>query len=65
MKLSKLIDSNVSLHRYRHTLATELMTKPERNLHIAKDLLGHTNIKTTLEYVTTDVEMLRAGVDCR
>lgn len=64
-KISEISKSKVSPHRFRHTLGTDLMKKPERNLHLVKDLLGHTSIKTTLEYVTTDVDMLRECVDCR
>lgn len=63
--LSKSIGSRVSAHRFRHTLCTDLMQSPDRNLHIAMEMLGHTNSKTTLEYVTTDVEMLRESVDSR
>lgn len=36
------------------------MKKPERNLHL--ELLGHSDIKTTLEYVTVDIDMLRECV---
>lgn len=63
--LSASIGSRISAHRFRHTLCTDLMQSPDRNLHIAMEMLGHTNTKTTLEYVTTDVEMLRESVDAR
>ncbi len=62
-KISEITNSRISPHRFRHTIGTDLMKKPERNLHLVKELLGHTNIKTTLEYVTVDVEMLRECVE--
>lgn len=62
-KISNITNSRISPHRFRHTIGTDLMKKPERNLHLVKELLGHTNIKTTLEYVSVDVEMLRECVE--
>lgn len=64
-KISEISESCISPHRFRHTIGTDLMKKPERNLHLVKELLGHTNIKTTLEYISTDVDMLRECVDFR
>jgi len=49
----------VSPHRFRHTIGTDLMNRPNANLHVVKELLGHTNISTTLEYVTPDMEQIR------
>lgn len=62
-KISEITNCRISPHRFRHTIGTDLMKKPERNLHLVKELLGHTNIKTTLEYVSVDVEMLRECVE--
>ncbi|PAU63906.1 hypothetical protein BZL41_11340 [Pseudomonas sp. PIC25] len=39
--------------------------KAERNLHGVRDLLGHTNIRTTLEYIDVDLAMLRQLVNER
>ncbi len=36
-------------HKYRHTYATYLVSK-ELEVNIVKELLGHTDIKTTLSY---------------
>ena len=47
-------------HRFRHTIATDLMRHPERNIHITKSLLNHSNIATTLGYIETDYELMRA-----
>ena len=47
-------------HRFRHTIATDLMRHPERNIHRTKSLLNHSNIATTLGYIETDYELIRA-----
>ncbi|MDP1255169.1 site-specific integrase, partial [Klebsiella pneumoniae] len=47
-RLSKECGFAVSPHRFRHTLATELMKAPERNLQLVKDLLGHRSVSTTM-----------------
>jgi len=54
-RLSKECNFAISPHRFRHTLATELMKAPERNLPLVKNLLGHTSVATTLEYINLDV----------
>lgn len=48
---------------YRHTVATELMQKPEQNLYVTQKLLGHRDIKVTLSYIEHNVEMLRSCVE--
>ncbi|MDR5907537.1 tyrosine-type recombinase/integrase [Franzmannia qiaohouensis] len=63
--LSEACGCRITPHRFRHTLGTELMREPDRNLHITKALLGHSSVKTTLEYVHTDVEMLRPHLENR
>ncbi|WP_135710943.1 site-specific integrase [Actinobacillus porcinus] len=60
--LSKLVGFSVSPHRFRHTVATNLMKNPQ-NLYITKQLLGHSNISVTLEYIEYDAETLRSSVD--
>ncbi|EGH49676.1 hypothetical protein PSYPI_47718, partial [Pseudomonas syringae pv. pisi str. 1704B] len=39
---------------FRHTIASEMMRQPERNIHITKNLLNHSNIATTMEYIEPD-----------
>jgi site-specific recombinase XerD len=58
-KLSKLTTQRVSSHRLRHTLATELMRDPDRNIHTVKDILGHKHIATTLKYVSVNEAQMR------
>ncbi|MGV6989250.1 tyrosine-type recombinase/integrase [Testudinibacter sp. P80/BLE/0925] len=62
-KLYERTDFGISPHRFRHTVATNLMRNPEQNLYVTQKLLGHKNIKTTLEYIEHDVDMLRDCVE--
>lgn len=58
-QLSRCLHYPISPHRFRHTLATQLMKKPDRNIHLVKELLGHSSINTTLEYIESDMEQLK------
>ncbi|MBY6257767.1 tyrosine-type recombinase/integrase [Phytobacter diazotrophicus] len=53
----------VSPHRFRHTIATNLMSMPERNLKMAQDLLGHSTPTVTLQYVESDIEKVRSVLE--
>ncbi len=58
----KLIDKlgvRMTPHRFRHTLATDLMKQPERNIHLTKSLLNHSNIATTMSYIEADYDHMR------
>lgn len=55
-RLTKECGFPVSPHRFRHTLASTLMSAPERNLYMVKTMLGHRNVSTTLEYVEIDLK---------
>lgn len=57
--LSESIDVKVSPHRFRHTIATELMRNPDRDIHVVKELLGHRNIATTLSYISVNHDQMR------
>lgn len=39
------------------------MKSPVRNVILLKDLLGHTSISTSLEYIETNCEQLRSCLD--
>lgn len=56
-RLSKECVFAVSPHRFRHTLATELMKSPDRNLQMVKGLLGHRSITTTMEYIDINLDV--------
>lgn len=57
-RLSKECGFPVSPHRFRHTLATELMRSPDRILQLVKELLGHRSVSTTMEYVEMNMEVV-------
>ena len=52
--------SNVHPHRFRRTFATGLANRGMDTREIQK-LLGHSNINTTLEYICTDTEGVKAS----
>lgn len=54
-RLAKECQFEVSPHRFRHTLATEMMKSPDQNLNTAKNVLGHSSMTSTLEYIESDV----------
>lgn len=62
-RLSKDCRFAVSPHRFRHTLATELMKAPDRNLTLVKDLLGHTSVATTLEYINLNTRAVGQALE--
>ncbi|AMB88293.1 recombinase XerC [Pseudomonas agarici] len=59
-KLTTALGVRMTPHRFRHTLATDLMRQPERNIHLTKSLLNHSNIATTLSYIEVDYDHMRA-----
>jgi len=52
---------NFHFHDLRHTCATRLL-RATGNLRVVKDLLGHTDIKTTLRYAHVSTEDLRGAM---
>lgn len=60
--ISQKIGVRVSPHRFRHTIATNLMKDPE-NVYVVQKLLGHKNIKITLSYIEYDVELIRNKIN--
>ena len=59
-KLTEKMGVRMPPHRFRHTPATNLMRQPERNIHLTKSLLNHSNIATTRAYIETDYGYMRA-----
>lgn len=62
-RLSNILNGRISSHRLRHTMATELAKGPNRDLKALQQVLGHTNLSTTLEYVHPEPEQLRRFLD--
>ncbi|QIQ70849.1 site-specific integrase [Pseudomonas coronafaciens] len=58
-KLTAMTGVRMTPHRFRHTIASEMMRQPERNIHITKNLLNHSNIATTMEYIEPDYDVMR------
>ncbi|WP_281687537.1 tyrosine recombinase XerC [Pseudomonas citronellolis] len=58
-KLIGKLGVRMTPHRFRHTLATDLMKQPERNIHLTKSLLNHSNIATTMSYIEADYDHMR------
>lgn len=58
-KLIEKLGVRMTPHRFRHTLATDLMKQPERNIHVTKNLLNHSNIATTMSYIEADYDHMR------
>lgn len=64
-KLIALTGTRMTPHRFRHTLASDLMRQPERNIHLTKLLLNHSNIATTMEYIEPDYDVMRTVMNER
>lgn len=58
-RLSSKLGARYSPHRFRHTLASEMMREPDRNIQTVKELLGHSHINTTMGYVSVNIEQMR------
>lgn len=62
-RLSVECRCTISPHRFRHTIATEMMKSPDRNLKLVQTLLGHSSVAVTLEYVEGNIDSLRMALD--
>lgn len=64
-RLSRTLGKTISPHRFRHTLATKLLRGPYPDIKTVQDLLGHTDMRMTLEYVEVDMDNLRSLLSAR
>ena len=63
-RLSDATGIRIATHRLRHTLATVLANHPNVNMKSVQELLGHSDLRTTLEYyVETNVEQMRSTLE--
>ncbi len=60
--LSEQLNFKVSPHRFRHTVATTIL-KNSDNIYIVQKILGHQSIRTTMQYIGHDIELLRNGIE--
>jgi len=56
-RLSKTLGIRITPHRLRHTMATELAAR--KDIRTLQQLLGHTDIQTTMQYVHPDMDRMR------
>ncbi len=50
-RFSKSTGISVSPHRFRHTMATELGNMPDTNIFVLANILGHSDLRVTRQYV--------------
>ena len=62
-RLSAECRCTISPHRFRHTIATEMMKSPDRNLKAVQTLLGHSSVAVTMEYVEGNMDSLRVALE--
>lgn len=62
-RLSTECRCTITPHRFRHTIATDMMKSPDRNLKVVQTLLGHSSVAVTLEYVEGNMDSLRLALD--
>lgn len=60
--LSEQLNFRVTPHRFRHTVATTIL-KNSNNIYMAQKILGHQSIRTTMQYIGHDIELLRNGIE--
>lgn len=61
-RIASRLNIKFSPHRLRHTLATNLVHANVDLVHI-KDMLGHSDLKTTAGYIEPSIERLKTAVD--
>ncbi|WP_172600394.1 tyrosine-type recombinase/integrase [Sulfurivermis fontis] len=57
-RLSEALEEPITSHRLRHTMATMLAVHGD--IRTLQEILGHTNLSTTMVYVHPDVERMRS-----
>ncbi len=62
-RLSRDMGEKISAHRLRHTMATKLATSGKVDMKTLQYILGHTDIRTTMDYVHPDMNVVRQAMD--
>ena len=63
LRLSALSNTSLSCHRLRHRIATRLLESDATHVRNVQALLGHTNVTTTLGYVSPNLKAIRAAIE--
>ena len=58
-RLAKNTGITVSPHRFRHTMASQLGNLPNVNIMALSDILGHSDLRITQQYIETDLKPQR------
>lgn len=61
-RLSDALGEHISCHRLRHTTGTELVRGPNPDFKAVQQILGHTDLRTTLLYIHPDLDQLRSAL---
>ncbi len=62
--LSKAVGVHITPHRLRHTIATALANHPNVKVKAVQELLGHSDLRTTLDYyVEVNTDHLRQTIE--
>lgn len=64
-QLSRYCGTRISPHRFRHTLATDLMRSKGRDVYLTQQVCGHTDLRSTMQYINPDVDTLREYLEQR
>jgi integrase len=59
-KLSQVLGERITPHRLRHTMATELAQGEYPDLKSLQYLLGHTDVRMTMEYINPEMRQIQS-----
>lgn len=62
-RLSGILGEKVSPHRLRHTFATILVNTNQNDLKSIQQMLGHTDVRMTMEYIEVNLDDMRRMVN--
>jgi Site-specific recombinase XerD len=63
--ISERLGFMVSSHRFRHTLGSDLANRPNANIFLIKEALGHQDIRVTMSYLEADLTAIREMLEER
>ena len=63
LRLAKLSNTSLSCHRLRHRIATRLLENDATHVRNVQALLGHSNVTTTLGYVSPNLKAIREAIE--